>query len=237
MSSLLSRFFGTTSLARARAIREEACAQRALHLQLVAEHLHPVVSHEETPARLVLASGGRTARLGLAAEAVRHRALVAAVVTIPWAVGRAGRRGSGRAGQPSVELAPTSTNKINVDLLARDSPSLARTLAPIRNPAEFVRLFDDVAAPDTSPASRKHRPLSRGMLTHVDALEAYEVVEPTAPHVLEMAELSYSPLVMAILTTVWCVCFLVPKKNRRQGRFVADCRPINKKMAAKTDGK
>jgi len=127
-----------------------------------------------------------------------------------------------------LELAPTSTNKINLDLLAEDSAELASVLAPIRDEHAFAELFCD-DGPEQN--RRKHRPLSRGMLAHAQDLEAYEVVEPTAPHVLEAADMTLSATALAILTTIWCVCFLVPKKNRRQGRFVVDCRPINKRMA------
>lgn len=133
--------------------------------------------------------------------------------------------------QEGLELAPTTTNKINVDLLARDSADLADIYAPIRDPDAFAALLQPDPEDDGGRSTRKHRPLSRGMLVHAPTLEAYEVVEPTAPHMLELGEMAYSPLALAILTTVWCVCFLVPKKNRTQGRFVTDCRPINRRMA------
>lgn len=116
-----------------------------------------------------------------------------------------------------LQLAPTSTNVIDLDLLVEDYPELGPVVAPIRDPIAFLDLFTD---PDATPDTR--RPLSRGMLSKNTDMCKYNIVEPL--------NLDAAPtLFQALCVSLWCILFMVPKKLGL-GRLVIDARPVNIRM-------
>jgi hypothetical protein len=116
----------------------------------------------------------------------------------------------------SLPLAPTTSNRIDVDKLAADG--LADVLAPIREVSAFEALFDDAAT------AKRLRPLSRDMFQHTRALIQNDVVEPV---IIPLPSGRRRPVAERFLILTWCSTFLVRKKNGT-GRFIVDARPINR---------
>jgi len=110
----------------------------------------------------------------------------------------------------SLPLAPVTKNRINLQQLCADSEHLRSVLAPIMDAGVFIALFTE------EPAQK--RPLSRGMAQHAAALQSAGIAIPT----------SAVPPIDVLSAPYQCTVpvFLLAKKSG-EGRFIADCRPIN----------
>jgi len=114
----------------------------------------------------------------------------------------------------NLEMAPISTNIINLELAVQDHPELSEVLGPIMDPNLFESLFQKE---DDEP--RKRAPLSRGMAHYHDTMTTFDIVEP----------FHATAMMVAACALLWCTLFMVAKKNGL-GRLVIDARPVNRRM-------
>ena len=118
----------------------------------------------------------------------------------------------------TLPLAATTTNKIDLETLVADHPSLSEAFAYIMDPKAFESLFTEAEMPPTK------RPLSRGMMRHENDLVArYDILEAAKWDEGRKA----AEHVLAVYFAVWITLFLVPKKNNT-GRLIGDARSINR---------